>query len=374
MYNTHSVYLFVYIGVFMKKNLSLKTLLGCVLGVAFFCETVHATTVGVSMPNLTTPRWQVEGNFLKSQLEEAGYNVSLAIADNDPKTQINDIQKMIDSGCEYLVISAIDGKSLTKVLDKAKAKNIAVIAYDRIILDTDAVSYYATYDNYSVGTMQGKFLVDALHLDESSTEPKNIEIFSGSNTDANARFVYEGNMAVLRTYLDKGKLIIKSGEKDLEITATPNWLGSEAQKRLVSLFESFHYGHEAGKEHLDAILSASDGISTGLIETLTKQYGYNKGNIPIITGQDCSKPAAKNVRKGLQSMCIFKDSRVLAYQVTEMINAIVNKTEVPVNDNSTYNNGVKVVPTYLCSPVIVTKDNLKEVLIESEFYQPKDLR
>ncbi len=354
------------------KNIFINSVVTCALAGGLFFNCAYATTIGVSFPNTTSQRWKAEGAYLKSFLQEDGYNVLFDIAENDSKNQIKDIEEMIGKGCDILVIASVDGKSLTDVLAKAKEKKIKVIAYDRMIFDTDAVDYYATFDHYAVGVKQAKYIVDKLHLDTKSGI-LNIEFFSGSPTGNVARNIYEGSMSVLKQYIDKGLLVCPSGQMGFDESATMHWKGTEAQKRLKTIFDAYQYGNKENNKKLDIILSASDTIATALVKSLVKDYGYKRSDIPLITGQDCSLDAARFVKKGLQAMCVFKDSRVLAYQVKDMINSIVENTEVYVNDNSTYNNGVKTIPTYLCSSVVVDKDNLREVLIESNYYSIKDL-
>ncbi len=344
------------------------------LGFSLLYQSALATTIGISFPNTTSPRWQAEGKYLTSYLEEEGYSVHFEFAENNVKNQISDIEKMLDAGCDILVIAPVDSMSLTKVLTRAKAQNIPVIAYDRLILDSDAVHYFATFDHYAVGVEQAKYIVNRLHLDGSASHTFNIEIFSGSPTGTVGKNTYEGSMSVLKPYFDKGILICPSGQTEFSTTATMYWKGSEAHKRLNNLFELLKYGKNEGQRKLDVLLSASDTIATGLVKTLTRDYGYTRKNMPLITGQDCSKDAARNIRKGLQSMCVFKDSRILAFEVTEMIKNVLSKTAVPVNNTSTYHNGIKVIPTYLCNIKVVDKNNLKEILIDSGYYTPKDIR
>lgn len=355
---------------------SFKYLLRCLFLfiLPFFLITdAYAVTIGVSFPNTTSQRWKAEGEYLKSFLEEDGYDILFSIAENDSNTQIKNIEKMIADDCKVLVIACVDELSLTDVLAKAKAQNIKVIAYDRLIRNTDAIDYFATFDHYEVGVKQAKYIVDRLHL---GITPKtyNIELFSGSPLGNVAKNIYEGSMSVLKPYFDNGILVCPSGQISFDETSTMHWKGSEAQKRLRSLFDLYKYEKNKGEKSLDIILGASDSIATALVKSLVSEYGYKSSDIPLITGQDCSLDAARYIGKGLQSMCVFKDSRVLAYQVKEMINCMLEGVDVPVNDNLTYHNGVKNIPTYLCSSVAVDRNNLKEILVESEYYSAKDLK
>ena len=352
----------------MKLKTTLTTLCAALLAIS----SANAAKIGVSMPTQSLQRWNQDGHNLERQLQDAGHKVELLYAgDNDIPTQLNQVENMIASNCDVLVIAPIDGSSLTEVLTAAKDKGIPVVSYDRLIMNSDAISYYATFDNYKVGQIQGNYLVDALKLNEEGTDPKNIELFTGSIDDNNVNFFFGGAMDVLKPYLDSGKLICKSGQTKKEQVATLNWSTEEAQKRMENLIASIGYGPDGTK--LDAVLSSNDSVANGITNALVS-VGYNAENFPILTGQDCDKPSVKNMRRGIQTMSIFKDTRILADQVVRMVNAIVEKKDVPVNDTITYNNGTGVIPSYLCTPIVVTKDNLKEVLIESGYYTEKEVK
>lgn len=323
--------------------------------------------IGVAMPTKDLQRWNQDGANMKEQLEAQGYTVDLQYANNDISTQVSQIENMITNSCDVIVIASIDGGSLGTVLAKAKEANIPVIAYDRLIMDTDAVSYYATFDNYMVGTIQGNYIVQTLDL-ENQAGPFNIEIFAGSPDDNNARFFFGGAMDVLNPYIESGKLVVVSGQKKFEEVATLNWSTEEAQKRMENLITA----HYADGTKLDAVLSPNDSCAIGISNAL--QASYKGDTFPIITGQDCDIAAMKNILAGKQSMSIFKDTRTLAKKVVEMINAIMNGTEVPVNDTKTYDNRKGIVPTYLCEPVFADINNYKELLIDSGYYTEDQLK
>ena len=328
-------------------------------------------TIGVSMPTKSLQRWNQDGTNMKNKLEEAGYKVNLQYAgDNDIPTQVNQIENMITEGCKVLVIAAIDGSSLTEVLKQAKEQNIAVIAYDRLIMNSDAVSYYATFDNFKVGAMQGQFIEEKLDL-KNNKGPFNIEIFTGDSGDNNAKFFYDGAMDVLKKYIDSGVVKVPSGQTTQAQTATAKWLSENAQSRMDNIITSVGYSPKGTK--LDAVCCSNDSTAMGVTNALVSA-GYTKDNMPIITGQDCDKPNVKNMLKGLQSMSVFKDTRTLAEKVVGMVDAIVKGSEPEINDEKTYDNGVGIVPSYLCAPVAATIDNYKELLIESEYYKESDIQ
>ena len=343
-------------------------LVGCGSGSA--SESASASAgggkIGVAMPTKDLQRWNQDGSNMEAQLKEAGYEVDLQYASNDIATQVSQIENMINSGCQLLVIASIDGDSLGTVLDQAKEKNIPVIAYDHLIMNSDAVSYYATFDNYMVGTKQGEYIKEKLDL-ENAAGPFNIEIVTGDPGDNNARYFYGGAMDVLKPYIDEGKLVVKSGQIDFETVATANWSTETAQFRMDAIISANY----ADGTKLDAVLCSNDSTALGVTNSLEANY---TGEWPIITGQDCDIANVKNMIAGKQSMSIFKDTRTLASKVVEMVDAIMKGGEAPVNDKETYDNGTGVIPSYLCEPVFADVNNYKELLVDSGYYTEADLQ
>ena len=316
--------------------------------------------IGVAMPTQDLQRWNQDGSNMKAELEAKGYEVDLQYAGNDSATQASQIENMIANGDQLLVVASIDGDSLGTVLAQAKEANIPVISYDRLIMNTDAISYYATFDNYLVGKTQGEFLVDALDL-ENADGPFNLEIVTGDPGDNNVNFFYGGAMDVLQPYIDEGKLVVPSGQIAKEEVATANWATDAAQSRFENILSSNY----ADGTNLDAVLASNDSTALGVENALAANY---TGEYPIITGQDCDIANVANIVAGKQAMSVFKDTRALASQVVEMVDAIISGEEVPVNDTETYDNGTGIIPSYLCEPVAVTQDNYKEMLIDSGYY------
>jgi len=329
------------------------------------CTAALAEKVGVAMPTKDLQRWNQDGDNMKALLEEAGYEVDLQFANNDVNTQLTQVQTMVDSDCDVIVIAAIEGSSLGSALESAKAKNIPVIAYDRLLMDSDAVSYYATFDNYKVGTVQGEFVRDALDLDNAEG-PFNIEFTAGDPGDNNAGFFFNGAMDVLKPYIESGKLVVPSGQTEFEQVATPTWKTDVAQARAEDILASNY----ADGTELNAWLCSNDSTALGVTNALEANY---VGNWPIITGQDCDIQNTKNMIAGKQAMSVFKDTRTLAAQVVKMVGQILKGEEVEVNDTETYNNNVKVVPSFLCAPVFANADNYQELLVDSGYYTADQL-
>src|SRR5690625_854255 len=275
---------------------------------------------------------------------------------------------MITKGVDILVIASIDGEALTEVLEQAENQDIPVIAYDRLIMNSDHVSYYATFDNFKVGVQQGEYIVEQLEL-EDSDETYSIELFAGSPDDNNAYFFWDGAMSILEPYIEEGKLVVQSGQTDFEQGATLRWDGAAAQERMDNLL-SAHYSNEK----VDVIYSPFDGISRGVISSL-KAVGYGTGDnpMPIITGQDAELASIKSILAGEQTQTVFKDTRELAKQATNMGIAILKGEEPEINDTETNDNGEKVVPSFLLVPVSVDIDNYKETLIDRGYYTEDDL-
>jgi len=348
----------------MKKILALVLALalciGCVSALA------DGEKVGVSMPTKDLQRWVQDGENMQKELEAAGFAVELQYASNDIATQLNQIDAMIDNGCNVIVISAIEGSSLGQALDKAAEKNVKVIAYDRLLMDNANVDYYATFDNYMVGTVQGTYVKDALKLDEAEG-PFYMEITAGDPGDNNARYFYQGAIDVLKPYMDAGKIVVRSGQTEFDQVATPTWKTDVAQKRADDILT----GYYANGEKLDVWLCSNDSTALGVTNALDN---YTGEGWPVITGQDCDIANTKNMIAGKQAMSVFKDTRTLAARVVTMIKQILGGEEVEVNDTETYNNNVKVVPSFLCAPVFASAENYKELLIDSGYYTEDQLQ
>ena len=322
--------------------------------------------VGVAMPTKDLQRWNQDGSNMQAELEAAGYEVDLQYASNDVATQVSQIENMINGGCSVLVIASIDGESLTTVLEGAKSKNIPVIAYDRLIKNTDAISYYATFDNYKVGQTQGQYIVDALDLDNAEG-PFNMEITGGSPDDNNATFFYNGAIDVLKPYMDAGKIVVPSGQIDFATVGTPAWATETAQARMENILSSNY----SDGTTLHIALCSNDSTALGVENALAANY---TGEYPVVTGQDCDIANVKNMIDGKQSMSVFKDTRTLASQVVKMVGQILKGETVEVNDTETYDNGTGVIPSYLCEPVFADANNYKEMLIDSGYYTEADLQ
>lgn len=325
--------------------------------------------IGVAMPTKSSQRWIQDGDNMKKQLEEKGYTVDLQYGEDNVDNQVAQIENMISKGAKVLVIASIDGEALTDVLQKAAEAGVKTIAYDRLIRNSENVTYYATFDNFKVGVQQATSIVDALDLNNQAG-PFNIELFGGSPDDNNAYFFYDGAMSVLQPFIDSGKLVVKSGQTGMDKVSTLRWDGATAQARMDNILSANYTS-----DRVDAVLSPYDGISIGVISSL-KSIGYGSADMPmpIVSGQDAEIPSVKSIIAGEQYSTIFKDTRVLAEKCVKMVDAVFKGTEPEINDTTTYDNGKRIVPSYLCDPVAVDSSNYKEVLITSGYYKESDLQ
>jgi putative multiple sugar transport system substrate-binding protein len=334
--------------------------------------------IGVAMPTKQSERWIADGNNVKTQLEGYGYTVDLQYANNDIPTQVNQIDNMITGGANLLIIAAIDGTALTAQLQSAADKGIKVISYDRLIRNSPNVDYYATFDNLNVGKQQATSLLVGLGLLEADGKtagktagPCNIELFAGSPDDNNATFFFNGAMEVLQPYIDKGALVVKSGQTDFNTVAILRWEPATAQARMDNLLSSTY----TGGARVDGVLSPYDGLSIGILSSL-KGAGYGSADrpYPAVSGQDAEVASVKSIQAGEQFASIFKDTRKLAAATVEMANAVLSGQEPTVNDTTTYDNGVKVVPTYLLPSVIIYKWNIQQELVDTGYYTADQLK
>lgn len=342
------------------KSVLITTALVTTVATGAFAEGL----VGIAMPTKSSARWISDGESMVRQFEEAGYDTILQYAEDDIPNQLAQIENMITNGVDALVIAAIDGTTLSNALENASFAGIEVIAYDRLIRDSEYVSYYATFDNFQVGVQQAETLVDGLEERFPDAETWNVELFGGSPDDNNAYFFYDGAMSVLQPLIDDGRITIVSGQTGMDTVGTLRWDGAVAQSRMDNLL-SAHYTDA----QVHGVLSPYDGLSIGILSSL-KGVGYGSGDtpMPIVTGQDAEVPSVKSILAGEQYSTIFKDTRELARVTVGMVDAVLAGGEPEINDTETYDNGVKVVPSYLLEPQKVTEENWEERLVDSGYY------
>ncbi|MFF2204456.1 multiple monosaccharide ABC transporter substrate-binding protein [Streptomyces sp. NPDC058145] len=327
-------------------------------------------TIGIAMPTKSSERWIADGKNVEKNLQAKGYKTKLVYGEDNPETQVSQIENLITQGVKGLIVAAIDNKSLNNVLQEAADADIPVIAYDRLILGSKNVDYYASFDNEKVGKLQGQYIVDRLGLSKGKKGPFNLELFAGSNDDNNTKYFFGGAMSVLQPYIDKKQLVVKSGQTKINQVTTLRWDGTTAQKRMEDILTS---AYKSGR--VDAVLSPYDGISIGILSAL-KSDGYGSGSkaLPVVTGQDAELASVKSIISGQQTQTVYKDTRQLAKVAATMVDDVLQGKKPQVNDTKTYDNGSKVVPAYLLQPVSVDKSNYKQVLVDGGYYTESELK
>jgi putative multiple sugar transport system substrate-binding protein len=352
----------------MLKSLMASLAMGAI---AFATQASAADkgTVCIAMPTKSSARWIADGDNMVKVLEAKGYKTDLQYADNDIPNQLAQVENMITKGEKVLVIAAIDGTTLSNALQKAADAGIKVISYDRLIRGSANVDYYATFDNFKVGVLQAGSIEKGLGLKEGKG-PFNIELFGGSADDNNAFFFYNGAMSVLQPYIDSGKLVVQSKQMGMDKVSTLRWDAAVAQSRMDNLLSAFYTN-----KRVDAVLSPYDGLSIGIISAL-KGVGYGSKDqpMPIISGQDAEIPSVKSIIAHEQYSTIYKDTRELAKVAAGMVDAVLSGSKPEINDTKTYNNGVKVVPSFLLTPVEVDASNWKSVLVDGGYYKLSQLQ
>jgi putative multiple sugar transport system substrate-binding protein len=353
----------------------IKALVGALaLGLATVSYSAYAQdkgAVGIAMPTKSSLRWISDGNELKAALEAKGYTVDLQYAEDDIPNQLAQIENMVTKGSKALVIASIDGTTLSAVLQQAADQGIKVVAYDRLIRDSGNVDYYTTFDNFKVGVLQAESLVKGLKERFPNTKPWNVELFGGSPDDNNAFFFYDGAMSVLQPMIDSGDIVIKSGQTGMEKVGTLRWDAAVAQARMDNILSANY----SDGSRVDGVLAPYDGLSRGIISSL-RGVGYGSADQawPIVTGQDAETPSVKAIIADEQYSTVFKDTRELAKVTANLVDAALSGGTPEINDTKTYNNGVKVVPSYLLVPVSVDKSNYEEIVVGSGYIKAEDLK
>lgn len=339
------------------------------------------TRIGVSLPSQDEERWITDGKAIKEGLEKVGYQVDLQYANNDIPTQQQQVDQMLTQGADLLILAPLDGTALSPQLQQAASSNIPIVSYDRFVRNSADVDVYVTFDNFKVGAQQATSLLIGLGVlnkdgsEGSAKGPFNIELFGGSLDDNNATFVFNGGLSVLQKYIDNGTLVVKSGQNKLAQVATENWSQQKAQERMDNLLTASYSG---GTAKLDGVLTPNDSVARGVITSLGNAgYGPTLSSqpkpMPVTTGQDAEVASVKFVNDDVQFSTVFKDTRALAAQTVKASQDLLAGKDPEVNDTKSYDNGSKIVPSFLVPIQPIYKDNIKSALIDSGYYTAEEV-
>ncbi len=318
------------------------------------------SSIGVALPQKTSENWVLAEKLFNDGLKEAGFKADVQFANGGVSEQQNQINAMITKGAKVIIVGAIDGAQLGTQLKQAKDSGATVIAYDRLLLNTPNVDYYVAYDNFKVGELQGQALLDGMKA-KKPEGPYNIELFAGSPDDANAKVFFDGAMKVLQPKIDDGTLVVLSGQKSFEQAVTQGWKAENAQRRMDTLLSGTY-----GSATLDGVLSPNDTLARAIL-TSVKAAGKQ---LPVVTGQDSEVESIKSILAGEQYSTINKDTRKLVEHAITMVKDLQAGKTPEVNDDKSYDNGVKTVPAFLLPPVIVTKENIKTAYVDDPVLGP----
>nr|WP_295414719.1 multiple monosaccharide ABC transporter substrate-binding protein [Devosia sp.] len=358
----------------MKVLKSIATLLAAGALMATAATVAYAQdkgAIGIAMPTQSSLRWISDGNELKTALEGKGYTVDLQYAEDDIPNQLAQIENMVTKGVKALVVASIDGTTLSAVLQQAADAGIKVVAYDRLIRESGNVDYYTTFDNFQVGVLQANSLVAGLKERFPDTKPWNVELFGGSPDDNNAFFFYDGAMSVLQPLIDAGDIVVKSGQQGMETVGTLRWDGAVAQARMDNILSANY----SDGSRVDGVLAPYDGLSRGIISSL-RGVGYGSADLawPVVTGQDAEAPSVKAIIAGEQYSTVYKDTRELAKVTADLVDTVVSGGTPEGLDTTTYDNGVKVVPSVLLTPYSVDLTNYQALVVDSGYIKPEELQ
>ncbi|MGM9549898.1 MAG: substrate-binding domain-containing protein [Faecousia sp.] len=331
--------------------------------------------VGIVLPTKDEPRWLQDQAQFESILGDAGFTNQVMFSQGSSATEKTNVETLISKGISVLIICAQDGAAAAAAVEEAKAAGVTVIAYDRLITGTDAVDYYVTFDSFAVGAAQGQYLVD--NAPAGSGIP--LYLYAGAATDNNAFIFFEGAWSVLQPKIADGTFVIENSS-EAEALQTKAELSRDEVGSIIGQITTdwdFNVAKSKAEANLTAVgadkkgdvlvLAPNDGTARSIADVFAADKDVSSY---VITGQDSEKASVQYVIDGKQSMTVFKDTRTLAADSVAMAMSILNG-ETPKTD-TTYNNGVKDVPAKQTDIVVVTQSNVKEALIDSEYYDASD--
>lgn len=318
------------------------------------------TTVGICLPD-RGERWEKEGQALAEALDIGNYAVELFYADNDPLLQADQIEKLIAADVECLVVAAVDSLTLTDALLRAKSEGVPVIAYDRLLMQTDGATCHIAFDMLGAGRAIGEHIVQEKQLTSAKEESRGytIEFFMGTPEDNNALLLHRGILEVLQPYLDSGVLTCSSGRVRFEDCCVQDWSAADAEDACDRLLRAYY-----AETQPDILCAASDSLADGVYEAL-QTAGYTEGF--LLTGQGAAATAVKRLQLGAQGLTLYPDTQALIRQCAQTADALLRGEQPEYNDTDSCFNGNMTVPACLLSMQAVTTENYTQILPESTY-------
>lgn len=329
--------------------------------------------VGILLPSdETDEKWMADAEILEEELNGDGYDVEICYAGEDTSLQVSQIQEFLEEEASALIVAPSDPYGLEDVLSEAKEKTIPVFSYDTLIMNTDAVKYYVTFDLRKIGQMIGENIVKAKELDKAreSHESYNIEFLMGSPDESHSLFLYNGIMEVLQSYFDDGTLVSQSQKTSFDDTSVMRWSTGTAETKLGEILDGFYQNGEK----LDILCTASDDFAYGALGVLEGR-GILPGSeeMPYITGLGSKSEVVKKLASEEIGFTVFLDRRTLAEDCAKMVLTYLGGEKPEVTDYEQYDNGRKIIGTYTCEGEIIDKDNY-EMLIDNGYYEEEEIQ
>ncbi len=362
---------------FLALILSLAMLTAMTMSLASCNQEEETVDVGIVLPTKEEPRWLQDEASFKDALDKAGFSSEVLFSQGKSDVELSNVEALLEKNIKVLVICAQDATAAGAAVNKAKAAGVDVVCYDRLITGTESVDYYVTFNSFSVGVAQGKYLIDA-YKDKTGVP---LYIYSGAVTDNNAFIFFAGAWSVLNKAVADGQFVVQncpsiadySGkeldpDKDHETlsnilgTITTNWDFATAK----SLAEANLVAANAEAKGDVAILAPNDGTARAIADAFSADSAVTSY---VITGQDAEMASLKYIQEGKQSMTVWKDTATLATSTCDLVNSIL-KGETP-KAVATYNNQVKDVPSTEVAVTVVDKDKLAELISAGTFDQAK---
>ncbi|RUS42645.1 sugar ABC transporter substrate-binding protein [Cohnella sp. AR92] len=365
------------------KALSVLMILALVTVLAAACGSKNGdsgssskVSIGIVLPTKSEERWIQDEQRFKDALKGSKYTTSVLFSEGSSAKEAENVETLINKGIKVLIICPFDGTAAGAAVKKAKDAGITVISYDRLIMNTDAVDYYVTFDSKTVGAKQAQYLVD--HA-KGSGQP--LYLYAGAATDNNAFQFFEGSWEVLQPKIADGTFKI-ANSSEAQALASKATLTHEEEAKIIGQVTTLWDPNEAknkAQTHLTAaaadmkgdvaILAPNDGTSRSIADVFAADSAIKSY---VITGQDADKSSIQYIIDGKQSMTVFKDVRTLVKDAMGVaLNILDGKT---VETNGVSNNGNKDVPSKQTDVISVDKDNVKEKLVDSGYYQASDFK
>ena len=331
--------------------------------------------VGVVLPTKDEPRWLQDQKQFETILSDAGFTNQVLFSQGSSATERTNVETLISKGIKVLIICPQDGPAAAAAVEEAKQAGVKVIAYDRLITGTESVDYYVTFDSFAVGAAQGQYLID--NAPAGSGIP--LYLYAGAATDNNAFVFFEGAWSVLQPKIADGTFVIANSSEAEKLSDKAELSRDEIGKIIgqITTDWDFNVAKSKAEANLTAtkknlkgdvvILAPNDGTARSIADVFATDKDVTSY---VITGQDSEKASVQYIIDGKQSMTVFKDTRTLAADSVAMAVSLLEGKE-PVTD-TTYDNNKKEVPAKQTSIVVVTKDNVKQALIDSGYYDFSD--